>query len=406
MPNYSFKARNKAGIVESGEVSADNKRSALNILKDRGLFVSSINQKRFSFSSVGKSFKSFSKKLDSRDLAIWANQFQAMYTAGVPISFIITTLAQQTDNKKFRAVQQDILSDIKQGTQIGRSMEKHPDYFPELMVNMFKVGEEAGVMEESLDQIVKFYDQDFEMKQKLKTAMYYPIVILIMSIIVIWVLMTQMVPAFVQAYDELGGGLPLPTRILISVSDFLVNNGLLVLLMTLGVFFLGFIWSRTERGTKFFDFIGYKIPVLGRLKHLNSISRFCRIFSTLQGHGIDIITSLTLIERSLGSPVMGKAISNARDRVLQGQSMSQAFQEDKYYPPLVVNMLTVGEESGTVDIMMAKAASLYEMDVKNMSERVDKLLEPVINLGLAVIVGGILIAVIVPMFSMYSLIGE
>jgi len=406
MPNYSFKARNKAGIVESGEVNADTEKAALNILKDRGLYVSSISQKRFSLKSLGVGFKSFSKKLDSRDLAIWANQFQAMYTAGVPISFIITTLAQQTDNKKFRAVQQDVLNDIKQGIQIGKSMEKHPDYFPELMVNMFKVGEEAGVMEESLEQIVKFYDQDFEMKQKLRTAMYYPIVILVMSIIVIWVLMTQMVPAFIQAYDELGGSLPLPTRILISISDFLVNNGILVILLTLFIFGLGFIWSRTSRGMKFFDYIGYKLPVLGRLKHLNSLARFCRIFSTLQGHGIDIITSLALIERSLGSPIMGKAISNARNRVLQGQTMSQAFQEDKYYPPLVVNMLTVGEESGTVDIMMAKAASLYELDVKNMSERVDKLLEPVINLGLAVIVGGILIAVIVPMFSMYSLIGE
>ena len=218
--------------------------------------------------------------------------------------------------------------------------------------------------------------------------------------------MTQMVPAFVQAYAELGGDLPLPTRILISASDFLVNRGILVFVLIAAIFLIGAIWKRTERGSIFFDYIGYKLPVLGRLKHLNSLARFCRIFSTLQGHGIDIITSLDLIERSLGSPLMGKAVLDAKDRVLQGSTMSQAFEKDKYYPPLVVNMLSVGEESGRVDIMMGKAASLYELDVKNMSERVDKLLEPVINLGLAVIVGGILIAVIVPMFSMYSLIGN
>ncbi len=405
MPDYAFKARNKAGTVETGSISAESERAALTVLKERGLYVSSISRRRVNVKRAFDSLKLVGSRISSRDLAIWANQFHAMYSAGVPVAYIITTLAQQTENKGFRAVQQEILTDVRQGKQVGKSMEKHPTYFPELMVNMFQVGEEAGVMEDSLDQIVAFYNQEHEMKQKMKTAMYYPIVIVIMSLAVIWLLMTQMVPAFVQAYTELGSDLPLPTQVLIQVSNFLISYGFLVLIGIIIFAILIIIWKRTARGSMFFDWLGYKIPVIGELKKLNSLARFCRIFATLQSRGIDIITSLTLIQRSLSSPVMTRAIESARDNVIRGRTMAQAFRDDKYYPPLIVNMLMVGEESGSVDVMMEKAASLYEIDVKNMSERLDKLLEPVINLGLAVIVGGILLAVIVPMFSMYNLVG-
>ncbi|QOR35672.1 type II secretion system F family protein [Clostridium sp. 'deep sea'] len=405
MPTFRYRARNNLGDVDKGIVKATDSKTALILLREKGLFVTKIKQtKRNTLPSL-KTDIVIGKPVSAREIAIWANQFSAMYSAGIPISYIVLTLSQQTANKPFKKVQMKVLDEINQGVKIADAMQKYPKYFPELMVNMFRVGEEAGVMEQALEQIVHFYSQEYQLHQKLRTAMYYPIIVLSMAIAVIWLLMTRMVPAFITAYDAVDGELPKVTQTLIKVSDFMINNSLLIILSLVTTVAVIIFWSKRKSGKRFFDKLKLKLPVFGQVTKLSSLARFCRVFSTLQHHGFDVISALTLVERSINNSILGEVIHKARQNASRGQRITLAFAESKYYPPLIVNMLRIGEESGSIDEMLAKAADMYEADVKNMSERLTKMLEPFISLILAFLVGGILIAIIVPMFNMYNMVG-
>ena len=402
MPDYKFTARNKSGKSESGVITATSDRSAMTLLKERGLYVTNLKSQK---ENKGGSFKRFfTKKVNSRDISIWSNQFAAMYSAGVPIAFILKTLSEQTENKVFKEAQVNLLDDITQGISIGDGMEKYPHVFPELMINMFRVGESAGILEDSLHQVVKYYTQEHEVNQKMRTAMTYPIIVLVMALVVVWVLMTRMVPSYVEAYANLGSELPLPTRILIVMSGFLVNNGVFVLIGLAAIAAIAVAWSRTTTGKRFIDNLKLKMPIFNQLELLKNQSRFCRILSTLLHHGIDIISALRLVDRSISNSVICDVIQEAREESSRGESVANAFARSKYFPPLIVNMMKVDEEAGSMDILLGKAADLYEVDLINMSERFNTMIEPFVNLFLAVIVGGILIAVFVPMFSMYNMI--
>ncbi len=405
MPVYKYRARTSSGAVDKGFITAVDSRTALNLLKDKGLYVTKISERKKRIIPTLDTDLTFGKPVSSRDLSVWANQFTAMYSAGIPISYILLTLSEQTPNKAFRKIQLKVLDDINQGITIADAMSKYPKYFPELMVNMFRVGEEAGVMEQSLKQIVRFYSQEYELFQKIRTAMYYPIIVLLMAFGVTWLLMTRMVPAFLRAYVTMESELPLSTRILIGVSNLMVKHGLLLIILIIVLIVLIIIWSKSERGELFFDALVLRTPVFGELTKVSSVARFCRVLSTLQRHGIDIISALTLVQRSINNKVLGRVIQHAKTNASRGQRIANAFEKSKHYPPLVVNMLRVGEDTGTLDVLLEKAADMYELDVKSMSERLNKMLEPFMNLFLAIVVGGILIAIIVPMFSVYNMVG-
>lgn len=399
-PVFEYQARNRQGEKVNGTLEVENSNTVARQLKEQGYFVTSINEKH-QRKDLGEYFK-LSQRVKTSDLAIFSQQFSAMINAGISLVDSLNIMQDQTENTKLKEVLVAVQEDVETGLGLSETMMKYPNVFPDLYCQMVKAGETGGILDRVLIQLAEHYEKQEEINGKLKSALYYPITILCMAVVVVIFLIAKVVPQFVSMFDNLGGQLPLPTRILMGTSDFMQNYWWAIIIGLVVIFLVLYSYKKTPKGEYLFDKLLLKLPMIGKMMKKVLISRFASTLSILLTSGVDLLSALTVVEDVLGNKVYGRLMTEARGQVREGINFSKPLAEAKEFPPMVVQMVRVGEETGTLDEMLLKITSFYDREVETSVEGTISMIEPVMIVFLAIIVGFIVISIVMPMFDMFQ----
>jgi type IV pilus assembly protein PilC len=402
MSVFAYRGRTPHGVI-TGEVEADDRMSVVAQLRDKGVVATSVSER--SSRSAGAGFwRSTRRKAKDKHLAIYTRQFSTMIDAGLPIVQCLTILSEQSDSRVLRDVTTTIARDVQGGSTLADAYRKHPRTFQELYVNMIQAGEAAGILDVVLQRLATYIEKAASLKRKVKSAMVYPATIISVAILVIIFMMTFVIPTFATMFAQLGAELPLPTQIVLQLSNF-TRRYILFILAAMGalVFTVRAVY-RTERGSRLIDPLLLKIPVMGMLIRKVSVARFTRTLGTLVAAGVPILEGLRITARSAGNRVVETAVMQAREAVTAGRPLSEPLRNAPVFPPMVVHMISVGESTGSLDQMLSKIADFYDDEVDSAVSALMSLLEPVMIVILGVIIGGLVVALYLPIFKIVTLI--
>ncbi len=406
MNKYFYKGKDSKGKLIKGFYEARNKSEVAYMLKEKGYFPIVIKNKwyfKYVF-NLKKLVNSITKQVGLKDLVLFCRQFSTMLGAGLPVMESLNILFHQTHNKNFRKIIESLRSDLEKGKLLSEALGNYPDVFPEIVVSMIEAGEASGTLSKVFEQLANYFEKENELREKIKTVTSYPIVLSIVAFFVITFLVTKVLPTFVNLFTEMGASLPLPTKIILTTSSLLSNYWYILL-----VFFLIFaaIFKRytSGKGKKKIDQFKLKLPIIGLLNQKILLSRFSRTLSALIGSGITILQALEIVRKVVQNEIIRQEIDHIKDSVRKGYSIATTIQGSKIFPPMVVQMIRIGEESGTLEEMLSKIADYYENETKNMVERLSSLVEPALILLMAFVVGFIVISVVVPMLEIYDMVG-
>ncbi len=398
--NWNYTSRNQSGKVVKGKLEAPSESAALGKLQSMGLSPLSVEEgKAASGLNMEISLAGFEKGVDLKSLAISSRQLSTMISAGLPLLRALRILAEQTENKKLKTILGQVASDVEVGTAFSDSLAKHPVDFPPLMISMIRAGETGGFLEGALDALAVNFEKDAKLRSTIKSAMTYPVMVLILSLLAVIVMLTFIVPIFKTMFEGLGSQLPAPTQILVTISNnmFWVAPTLIVLIV------VGLVWWKRNKNTeavrKVVDPLKLKAPVFGKLVQKIAIARFTRNFSNMIGAGVPILQALSVIGATSGNYVIEQATKRVADSVRNGQSLSKPLADEPVFPPMVVQMMAVGEDSGSLEIMLTKVADFYDDEVQAMTEALTSLIEPLLIAFLGVVVGSMVVALYMPIFS-------
>jgi type IV pilus assembly protein PilC len=398
MPTYIYKGRSRLNGAVSGELAAQNPEELTSILRRQGILVTSVQRKLL---QVRLNFWS---KVRSSDLSTFTQQFATMINAGLPIMQCLQTLAEQTTKESFREVIGQVADTVQSGKTLAESLAKHPKIFNALYVHMVEAGELGGMLDGILLRLAGYLEKANSLKRKIRGALVYPGLISLVAVGGTIFMLTTIVPTFAKLFDEFGGTLPLPTRVVLTISNLLQHSFLWVLgffiLLVLGLRYA----YRTRSGRYHIDRMLLKIPIFGSLLRKTAISRFSRTLGTLLSSGVAILDSLSITAKTAGNMVVQQAVSGARNRIAEGQTIAEPLKESGVFPPMVTQMVAVGERTGQLDSMLAKIADFYEDQIDATVAALTSILEPVIVIFMGTIVGGILVAMYLPMFDLINVI--
>ena len=397
MPAFVWKGKNRDGKAVSGEQSADTKEAVMAVLRRQQILVSSVKEK-------GKevALPKFTGSVPPKDLAVFTRQFSVMIDAGLPLVQCLEILGNQQENKTFAKILQHTRMDVESGSTLADAMRKHPKAFDELFVNMIAAGEAGGILDTILKRLAVYIEKAVKLRGQVKGAMVYPVAVIGIAGIVIAVILWKVIPTFAAMFEGLGAQLPLPTRIVIAMSNWLVR--LLPFLVVFGVagVFLFKRYYSTHGGKRVVDRIILKLPVLGILMQKIAVARFCRTLATLISSGVPILDGLEITARTAGNSIIEDAIMSVRKGVEGGLTLAQPLRESGVFPNMVVQMIGVGEQTGALDAMLSKIADFYEEEVDQAVANLLTLMEPVMILFLGTTVGGIVISMYLPLFDLIS----
>ncbi|HYF72593.1 MAG TPA: type II secretion system F family protein, partial [Nocardioides sp.] len=340
-----------------------------------------------------------------RDLAVFARQFATMVDAGLTMLRALTIMAEQVENPELRKVLRAVKQDVEAGHSLSSAFGKWPRVFPPLMVSMAKAGEAGGFLDTAMRQIADNFEAEVKLRSKIKAALTYPTVVFCMAIVMCIALLTFVVPVFEAMFEDLGGELPLPTRILVMLSDamkYVVPAGAAA---TVGLVWWWRRYGKTERVRNVVDPLKLRTPVFGNLFRKLALARFARNFGTLLSAGVPILQALDIVSDTTGSIVIGRALAEVKESVRQGETVAGPLANHDVFPPMVVQMIASGEESGAIDAMLAKIAEFYDAEVEAMTEGLTALIEPLMIAFLGGLVGSMIVALYMPMFKIYDMIG-
>ncbi len=401
MSTYLYKAITQSGDLSRGKIKATNRDVALMKIKEMELYPIEVKQ-----DSVLTKDITIGRPVKTRDLSIFCSQFAAILGAGIPVLESLYMLRDQTENKYFKNVLGEIYSKVEQGELLSKAMASFRKVFPEILVNMVKAGEATGNLEVAFKRMSVHFDKENKLKQEVKKASVYPIVVAIVAVAVVILLLVMVVPTFVDMFEEMGAKLPLSTRILIMISDFMVARWYL-LLGGLILFIITVIVLRSLESTRmFFSRVSLKMPIIGRVKVKIISSRFARTLSTLLSSGLPILDSIEIVSKVVQNEYVSREISNSKEHVSKGISLSTPLTNMNVFPPMIVHMVKIGEESGQLEEVLEKTANFYDDEVDTAVKQLTTMLEPAIIVFLAIVVGFIVISIVQPMFQMYSLLGQ
>lgn len=402
MAVYEYKARTRGGEVLEDKVEGEDTREVASQLRRQGLLVIDIKEQGVGQKDIFEPFKSV--KLD--DTVVFTRQFATVINAGLPIVRALGILGEQTSNKKLQDVLVNVREDVEAGLALSEALEKHPKVFNRLYVEMVRAGEVGGVLDDVLLRIADQLEADQELRRKVRSAMTYPTVVLIMAVLAAAIMLIFIVPIFAQMFEDLGGTLPLPTRIALGLSDLLTGfGGLLIAAAIIGgvVFFLR--WKETEQGRKIWGRIVLRIPAkIGEVVQKVALARFARTLGSLISSGVPILQALEITAASSGNYVIERALLESRDSVRQGIPISKPLEEEPVFPPMVTRMISIGDETGNLDGMLEKVGDFYESEVDATVKSLTSIIEPLMIVVVGGIVGGIIVAMYLPMFRIFELI--
>lgn len=395
MPNYSYTLRDATGAVISGTSEAENDEILRKRLTEQGFNVVEVKQ----IKSTQKKIGGFGR-IKMNELAIVCRQFSTMIDAGVNLVRCLTVLADQVTNPKLKAILSDVKTEVEGGQTLTRSLEKYPAVFDRLFIGLINAGEIGGALEESLQRLSQFLEKDVEMKRKIKSAMTYPTIILCFACLIVLGLMTFILPKFLAMFTDLGiKELPLPTAILKGASDFCIAKWYWMIIIVIAFVFCLKMFARTKFGTRILDRIKLKMPVFGPLNHKVAIARFARTLSTLLSSGVPILQAMETVAGTVSNEIISDALMEARARIREGDRIGDPLAKSKLFPPMVVQMISIGEESGALDPMLAKVADFYEDEVDAAIESLTSAIEPILIVCLGGMVGFIVVSMFLPLIS-------
>ncbi|MEK5490534.1 type II secretion system F family protein [Paenibacillus sp. FSL R7-0297] len=399
MALFEYQVKTAAGRPIKGKLTATDKPAAMDELRKRGLTVFSLVERKTSILQmdiyIGNPVKTI-------HFIIYCRQFATLMRAGVSIVDATRILAEQTDSKPLRKALQDVGSSLLRGIPFSQAVQDHKRIFPPLFVSMIRAGEESGNMEGTLERLAMFFEKQHTTTEKIKSALTYPITVGVMAIGAVIYLLWAIVPQFVTMFESFDAELPAITKMVLALSKSIQGQWYFWILGVLLLVVAYQITKRTEKGAYALDYAKLKVPVFGKLNQKGSIAQFTRTFSSLYASSVPILQSLAIVEEVAGNKVIGRYIRSASDSLRQGNPLSEPLKKAWVFPPLVTQMIAIGEETGALDTMLSKVADFYEMDVENTVDRLKSLLEPLLIAFLAGVVGVIVAAIMLPMFSLYS----
>lgn len=398
MAQYNYKAMDKSGKAKKGSIEAINLDKAKEKLKSEGLIVQDIKEQGVGKKSGG------GKKVKDKDLAVFCKQFSAVLNAGVTIISALEMMSEQLDNKTLQRALQEAQAYVQKGGTLADAFKLNPKVFPPIMVNMTAAGEMSGNLEVCFDRLTTHFETSNALKSKVKGAVTYPIVILIVVAAVVTVLMVGVIPQFAEMFDELGSDLPAATQMLVNFSDFLQHKWYIVIIIVAAVVFGLKAFGKTEAGSLLYAKIGIKFPLFGNLTIKSAAATFSRTMATLMASGISLIDAVEQVAKMINNRIIREALLDAKTQIAKGVPLSKPLRDCGLFPPMLPQMTKIGEETGNIEDMMDKVADYYEMEVNDATDALTAAMEPMIIVIMGVVVGGIVMAIYSPMLSMYDAI--
>ena len=402
MAAFAYDAINSQGLEISGLIHAPDLSAAREQLQARGLLPQSLAERN---AAGERGARSAFKKVKPKSLQVFARQFATMIGAGVSVVQALVTLEEQTDDKYLAEVIADVRSDVEGGVILSKALARHPKVFNRLFVAMVEAGESSGTLDTVLDRVAVQIEKETQIKRRVKGAMVYPSVVISFAFLVLTFMLLFIIPVFVNVFDSLDGNLPRLTQMVMHASYALRHYWFIIFPAIGGMIFAFRRLKRTERGRQVWDRFKLKIPMrVGDVVHKIALARFSRTLSTLVSSGVDIIKALEITGATSGNYVVEQSLADIRTRVHEGVPISQPLQEDPVFPPMVGQMVKIGEETGELDGMLGKVADFYEDEVDSSIQSLTSIIEPILMIGVGIMVGTIVIAMYLPMFKMLTLI--
>ena len=403
MPTFAYSGRTRAGQNVSGERAADTMDAAVTALRREQILVTRITPSKAKAETAVKEKKGkLNKKVSAKNLAVFTRQFSVMIDAGLPLVQCLDILGSQEEDKNFAAVILQTRTDVESGQSLADAMRKHPKTFDPLFTNMIAAGEAGGILDTILKRLATYIEKAVKLKGQVKSAMIYPIAVVVIAALVVGVILWKVIPTFAALFSGLGADLPLPTRIVIWMSDSLVRY---MPFLFVGMGAIGYAFKSyysTPGGRRVVDATVLKLPVLGNIMRKIAVARFCRTLSTLISSGVPILDGLEITAKTSGNAIIEDAIMLTRKSIERGETVSAPLKETNVFPPMVTQMISVGEATGALDAMLAKIADFYEEEVDTAVAGLLTLLEPIMIAFLGGLVGGIVIAMYLPIFDLIS----
>ncbi len=403
LSTFSYTARNEKGRSVHGTISSETKQGVLDALKNKGLSPIEINDTS-AIGSLNRAVKlpRFRGKLSVKDLAVMSRQFATMVAAGLPIAKALNILASQTEKKRLGITLSDVRLDVQSGIALSVALERRPDVFPALMTSLVKAGETGGFLDKSLDSVAATFESDAKLRSSIRSAMTYPIAVLLMAVVGVIAMLIFIVPIFEKMFSDLGAELPLPTQVLVWLSPIVAWASPFLLVGVL--LFLGW-WSRNknlEWVRRIIDPIKLKIPIFGKLFTKIAIARFSRNFSNMIAAGVPIMQALGVIGKTAGNWVVEQAIARVQESVRLGTTVAQPMSTEKVFPIMVTQMIAVGEDAGSLEIMLSKVADFYDQEIEATTAQLTALIEPLLIAFVGVIIGGMIVTLYLPIFTIFN----
>ncbi len=399
MASFKYEIIKPDGKNKKGTIEANTLELASSELRSDGSFIVSIK----AASALDKDVEiHIGAAVKPRELSVFCRQFESILNAGVTAIDALDMLAEQTENKTFKAAIQNVRDDVQKGDSLSIAMEKHPKVFPEIMIHMVNAGEASGSLDVAFNRLGMQFEKDSRLKGMIAKSMIYPIILIVVIIVVVIIMMVKIVPTFTSTFDEVGAELPAITKIVMAISDFLVHSWYW---MAGGIFALCFIareFKKTERGALLFGRISLKIPLFGTLNIKTASATFTRTLSTLTASGIPLVDALGIVEKLMKNAIVKQVLHRAQKDVTEGVALSKPLEDSEVFPPMVYHMVRIGEETGNMEDMLDKISEYYDEEVEMATQALLAAMEPLIIVLMALIVVPIILAIMMPMYSLYS----
>ncbi len=400
MPEFEYIVKDKEGKNLRGRRQADNVNDIVSVLRQQELMIIRVTEIKSKLSLFSRNATKRGGKVKADELVVFSRQLATMVEAGVPLVQSLTILAEQVENANLQRVIGAVHDDVESGKNLSEALEKHKKVFSPLFVSMVKAGESSGSLEEILDRLASYIEKTSALQKKIRSALVYPTVVAVMAFIITFGMMTWVIPQFASIFTSLNAPLPTPTRLLIAFSNFLRSNLLLFFGTVGGVGFLLVRFVNTKAGRLWFDSTKLKMPVFGPLFLKVAVSKFSRTLSTLVKSGVPILSALEIVGKTAGNSLVEQTIQEVHNSIKEGESISGPLGKKRIFPPMVVRMITVGEETGELDKMLSKIADFYDVQVDTAVDGLTSMIEPLVIAFLGIVIGGIVIAMFLPILTL------
>jgi type IV pilus assembly protein PilC len=403
MDVYTWEGRSRKGTMERGEISAVNEAAVRLALRRQQIQAIKIEAKA---KDILKGFKfSRRKKVKEKDIVVFTRQFATMIDAGLPLVQCLEILASQQDNATLKEVLLKVKADVEAGSTFADALRKHPNVFNELFCNLVTAGETGGILDTILNRLAAYIEKSMNLKKKVKTAMVYPIAVLVIAMVVVVGMLVFVIPVFQKMFADMGGTLPAFTQMVINLSDFMRRYFLLVGAVLVALYFVFQRYYKTENGQETIDAYLLKLPIFGSLIRKVAVAKFTRTLGTMLSSGVPILEGLDIVARTAGNKIIEKAILKTKISIGEGKTIAEPLGASGVFPPMVVQMISVGESTGALDSMLSKIADFFDDEVDAAVAALTSLLEPLLMVFLGSAIGAIVVAMYLPIFQMASILG-